>query len=221
MVDMNTNLSLTDNELVLLDGNCRKEIQSKVDEAKERLSIQVPIGLREELVPFFRRVIQEAKASGKLVCRPVDLSLCGGCGRTKDYVRFKSGRRAGQRNYNKPKYLRGMELASRFLTIKGYPALGLCKACFDEIKPYLRAALEGVQAELPTTLMGYEPKYKKYPIRRCRDCGWEGGEHLMGRLPALMGGTYPGKCPKCGAESLPFGPTKFDTTDTHIVVAQE
>jgi hypothetical protein len=43
----------------------------------------------------------------------------------------------------------------------------------------------------------------------------------MGKLHAMMGGYYPGKCPKCGVENLPFGRTIIETTSGYSLTPVE
>lgn len=217
-------VSLNDSELALLDGGCRKEIQGKVDEAKRRLADRerLPNSLTTLEAAFVSDVLAEAKKSGRLTWRAVDVSHCRVCGQDGGYyLRSKTSRagRKGTPNWSKPRYLRGIDLAATLVYMQGYPALGGCLTCVDKLKPTLVACLDGVKAEIPEGLTGQPPKWERHDLMRCSACEWEGGEHLMGKLPAVMGGYYQGECPSCHAKNTPFGPTIVKPVPGFVVVA--
>ncbi len=211
---------LTDEEWMLLDGKCRDEVQARVELAHKRLaSIAAHADLPPAQARFIADVVEEATREGLVICCHTLISRCKLCGTSKDYVPYKSGRYRGRPNHNKPRYVSGFEFAKRFIRMDGYPALGCCRACFDSMQPALKRALANVVAQVPDLLAAEgRPPWRRYQRTRCTKCEWTGHEGQLGKLQALMGGWYPGKCPSCGAENTPFGPTNIERVDGHEIV---
>lgn len=150
------------------------------------------------------------------------IHYCSVCGWSGDYARYKSGPRRGEKNYDRPLMRPAVEFARRFVRFKNSVSVGACGECIEVILPHLKDALVGVECQLPHQLHTEgEPEYIRHGRRRCTECSWEGHEGEMGRLPAVFGGTYPGKCPSCGAESRPFGPRVFEIIDGFDVVERK
>jgi len=209
-------VQLIDDELVALDGRCRKKIQTEVDAAKARIAAREQhSGLDGELAGLIADAVREAEQKGELIYRHERISRCKLCGRDAGYVAYKSGRQKGQPNYNRPRYLPGLELARRFVTFRGSVALGGCVECITEVLPELRAALVGIRAALPTELQTEGAAvYLRYNRRTCKQCGWEGHEGEMGPMQTLLGdSTFPGICPACGAKQYPLAPQVFECRD--------
>jgi len=214
-------VQLIDDELVALDGRCRKKIQTEVDAAKARIAAREQhSGLDGELAGLIADAVREAEQKGELIYRHERISRCKLCGRDAGYVAYKSGRQKGQPNYNRPCYLPGLELAHRFVTFKGSVFLGGCVECITEVLPELRAALVGVRAALPKELQTEGAAvYSRYDRRTCKQCGWEGHEGEMGSMRTLLGyGTFPGICPSCDAKQHPLAPQVFERLDGFVVV---
>lgn len=213
-------IDLTDEELALLDGRCRPEVQVEVDQAKRRLeSAERLAHLPQVLAGFVADVVSCAEKGGLLVWENKMVRLCSLCGESPGYVLFKRGPRKGQPNYKKPKSLPGVELARRFVTIAGHANLGGCRACVDLAVPDIREALRDVRAQLPKELRAEGARrYVKHDNMVCSACKWEGHKGEMKMLRALMGGDYPGRCPACGAENLPFGATIIGHADGLTIV---
>lgn len=210
---MTTDVKLTDAELLLLDGQCSTEAQQQVDAAKARAQYaaaapELTDGQRKLLVT----AIDTARREKKLIYRHVRIRCCDACGRTGGYYVFKSGRRAGKEDWNRPLSFDGIELEDSFVTITGYALVGGCTACVAAIEPFLRDALATEPMESRWT-----PGWKRYRNCVCAACHWEGDDHQLGMLPSLMGGGYPGKCPSCGAENRLFGPTVITSRDGYTV----
>lgn len=203
------NLSLTDSEMVFLDGACRPEVQAEVDAAKTRLAAASRYGdLPPALAGFIADVLAAASAEGRLRFAGRHLRRCSLCGDSPQpaYVLYKSGPNRNRPNYKKPRYLAGVDLASGFVGVEGSVRLGGCGSCIETVKPYLVEALATVRVELPDQLAAEGAvRFRRHDRQRCVKCGWEGHEGQMGRLRTVMGdGTYPGVCPGCGAERLPL-----------------
>lgn len=203
-------VDLSDAELLLLDGRCSEKAQAEVDAAKRRAALSASLGpaVFDADARLVQEIVDEAVKNGQLAFYHKSCDHCSTCGKSAGYAKHKrSGRyhRKGQDNYKKPLSLPGIELADRFITIKGHITVGCCRECWDRVKPLVVAAIADVRAEIPEAITGQPPRFKKYDRRKCGKCGWEGHDGQLGMLPALMGGQYPGKCPGCGAENLPFG----------------
>jgi hypothetical protein len=221
-----TSVYLTDEELALLDGKCQAKVQKEVDKAKERLSLGQNLGL----IPlthrdFVTRIIQEAQANGELSFTRKSLSSCKVCGKSAGYAKYTRNSKyhdKGDPNYKRPLTFPGVDLASRFVTIRGRATMGCCWTCWKTVKEYLPEALKDVKAQIPESITGYAPKFKKHDNRKCKKCGWKGHKGEMGRLPCAMSrGTYAGKCPQCDAKNLAFGPTVIKTATGFVVVEKE
>lgn len=216
---------LTDDELVILDGRCRAEVQAEVDAAKDRIAARMRYDdLPPEQAAFIADVVREARSNGLLKWMGVRINHCPLCGWSGEYPRYKQGPRRGQIKDNaRRSKTAGVELADRFVRIEGHVLLGGCTECMDAVSDRLAEALRGVEAQVPDALRADgEPVRVKHENRRCGDCGWEGHEGEMGRLRTLMGdGTYPGKCPECGVEKQPLGRQMFDRVDGFVVVAKK
>lgn len=221
-----TTVYLTDQELALLDGHCNEGVQTEVDKAKARLKTAELLGnVPDNLIPFVSRIIEEARATGRLILSRRSLHYCNVCGKSAGYAKYKrTGRyhRKGEPNYDKPLSLWGVELADRFVRIGGRATLGCCGSCWNKVKPFLADALRDIRAEIPEAITGYPPRWVRYDNRKCSKCGWEGHEGEMGRLPVMMGrGTYPGECPQCHAQNLPMGHTIIKVQDGFQVVERK
>jgi hypothetical protein len=213
-----TSYTLTDEELVFLDGHCSAKIQAEVDAAKQRLAVKVQLtGMPDNEATFIARVVEEARTNGILVHYRGYLRHCDVCNAYMTYVKYKSGRQKGRDNPKKPIKLWGVELAERFVYVHEHATVGCCLRCLDKLTPALKAALAEIRAELPPSLCDVQ-HYKKYKLMHCIMCDWRGHEGLMGKLPALMGGWYFGACPACPAKNTPFGPTLIETEKGFEVV---
>lgn len=204
---MNYKYTLSDNELLLLDGKCSEALQKDVDRAKSRSEV---IGLidgdsddpHSQLVA---QVVLEAKEKGRIIFQHKQISHCSLCKTFAGYYAYPRRSRyhsKGDLNYDRPRYMSGYEFADRFVTMKGHATLGCCSDCFAKIKDTLLVALKDIKAQVPERLTGYPAQWERVAKRRCLKCGWEGPESQMGRKRTLMGdGTYPATCPKCPAAS--------------------
>jgi hypothetical protein len=215
-----TSVSLTDDELAVLDGRCSAKVQVVVDGAKQRIEARDLYPVDDALAGFIADVVSEARRSGEVQFRHVQMSSCHICKQARRYATYKSGPRRGSPRFDKPLFVNGFEFAVRFVHMKGYPTLGACTDCAERARPVLTVALAGVEAEIPEPLRAPSaPIYKRHPRRECPECHWQGHEGEMGHLRTFMGdGTYPGKCPACGYESGPFK-ALFKTLEGFVVVA--
>lgn len=198
-------INLTDEELSVLDGKCRKETQAEVDAAKARiLAVARFADLDEAAAKFIADAVREAEGSKKLVYQHIYIRDCRVCKKDAGYRKYqRSGRyhRKGDDDRNHPLYLDGIELADRSVRISGSASLGCCANCMKKIRPYLAEALSGVEAQIPEKITGHSSRFIRVDLMKCEKCGWHGSETSMRPLRAVMGGTYPGGCPSCDAEN--------------------
>lgn len=201
-------IDLTDDELFVLDGKCRDEIQQLVESAKRRrAAIESNPDADPKIMALCQKAVDVADAQGELCFYYQSINHCDVCDKRGGYATYpRSGRhhRKGDLNYSKPRYMGGVELERRFVTMKGHVFCGCCRTCWDKAKPILASMLEDVRAAIPEEITGHAPRFIKYSRKKCKKCGWQGHEGELGLLPALMGGYYRGECPKCQAKEQLF-----------------
>lgn len=217
-------VNLTDTELVLLDGQVGEKVQVEIVLAQARLETAGRLtDLTPELAGFIADAVAEAKKNGRLIFRYKQLSHCKLCGERGGHLKYKRNSRwhcKGELNYKKPTYVSGIELACRFVTVRGYASVGCCTSCFKKVENNLIAELGKVKAELPKQLVDGKT-YKRYQKVECQKCDWKGHEGQMIQKRTLMGvGFYPGGCPAegCGALNSPFGVREIKTLTEFEVV---
>jgi hypothetical protein len=201
---LTVSVDLTDEELTVLNGRCSPKVQVQVDAAVLRL---VFVSRFPDLTTAQARLVadavSEAGASGLLILQHQRIRHCSLCGKSAGYYHFKSGRRKGKPDYDRPLSMNGYELARRSLYVQGYAAMGGCTGCLDPVLPVLAEELRGVRAQLPDSLrVEGEPRWIRYDRRQCKKCGWVGHEGRMRWRLTMMGdGYFPGGCPECDAGS--------------------
>ncbi len=218
MADVNTTkVQLTDEEFLLLDGKCRPEIQLEVNQGKIRLATKSRLGhLTTKQAAFVANTVARGIKDGKLVFQFTRLRMCDVCNRYGGYLKFKSGRRRGQDNHDKPICLQGVELADSFIRMSGYATHGCCSECWGVVKPAMISELADSLIELPDMLYSSGSKrYAKSETVACAACRWQGPKHLLGPVRTMMGdGYFYGRCPSCGGESG-FLSSLITTSDNH------
>lgn len=202
-------LDLSDDELVLLDGLCRPEIQTEVEAAKARLAA---VTTHSDLDPRHARlladVMSEATKNGALRWVSTRADHCSLCDdKPYGYVKYKSGPNRGLKNLKKPFSYAAVEMGRSHVI--GYVKLGGCNDCMTSLKPHLVEAVSGLRCQVPPPLDTPDrPRWRRYDNRVCTKCGWTGHEGQMGRDRTVMGdGWVPSFCPVCGAGGVSlFGP---------------
>jgi hypothetical protein len=197
--------SLTDEELLLLDGKAGAEIQERIDRVKRALALSAEQDMDLAEARFIADALAEAEKMGRLVFERRRLRQCAYSGESAGYARYaRSSRyhRRGDINPEKPLFLPGVELASRFIRVEGHAVVGCSWRFWERVGPKLAARLGGVKAEIPEEISGRPPAWKWHPRKECGACGWKGHEGEMGLVPTVVGsGYYPGRCPSCGVEN--------------------
>lgn len=211
---------LTDDELVLLDGRCRDEVQDKVHAALARIAMRSELpDLTPAQAGLVSDVVTAAREHGRLRYMSTIIDWCHLCKTHLGYALYKSGPRKGEKNHSKPRFLPAIDMDPRFVHIKHHAGLGGCSDCVTPIVGVIAEQLRGVPAQVPDKLRAEgEPVRLRHNNVECTKCGWEGHEGQMRRKRTLMGdGTYPAGCPECDAENG-FGRTLIETTEGFTVV---
>ena len=158
-----TRIELEDEELAVLDGQCRDEVQQEVDAAKRRIAYRIRYpDLRPEIAGLIVDAVSEAHTNGILIYQEIRINQCDLCGWMGQYPRHRSGPQAGRVDYDKPRATTpGIELAKRFVTLQGSVTLGGCTRCVNQALPALREELRGVRAQLPDNLR-YQEEVEDY-----------------------------------------------------------
>lgn len=204
-----TSVTLSDLDLAKLIGSEDADTRAEAEAAADRIA--APARWNEippHVAALVADVLREAKIEGRLIHRTEMISVCRYCGARTTWEKSKRRRRDFEAK------LSGREFAYRFVTIKGHISVGGCQDCVDRALPALRAELTRFPVELPRILWTEgAPIYRRWDRCRCKKCEWSGHEGQLGKLPAVMQGEYPGKCPSCGAERSPFGANPFEHLD--------
>lgn len=211
-------VQLTDDELVVLDGRCRPEVQGEVEAARARIEARGRLAdLPPALAGLVADAVAEARGHGRLALRWEGVTYCRLCKAEAPWSLYKSGPRRGRRKAQG--VLQAVDLADRPVVIRGHVSLGGCRACYDAVLPALRRELVGVPAQLPDALVEPgAPRWIRHERVRCTACGWEGHDGQMRRLRALIEGDYAGGCPNCPAENLPLRRTVIERVEGFEVV---
>jgi hypothetical protein len=212
---------LVDDELVLLDGRCRPEVQKDVDAARSRLAMAARVStLSPKEAGLVADVVTHAREHGRVTCVRVQIRSCPVCGRRGGYYRFKSGRRRGQEDIDRPLTITGVDLGRGFVVIQHQVKLGCCVDCWEHLKWAVATELADVHAEIPESVLGRPCAWRRFDVAESTSCSWRGHEGQMTHHRTLMNdGWYPAGCPRCGAENLAFGPTIVRRSSEAFVVA--
>jgi len=199
-------VKLTYKELLLLDKQVSTTAQETIDKAKVKESI--PFDL-----PLMRDVVVKALEKGEFNWRTDSMSSCKYCDKKAGYhphARNSKYHTKGKPNYNKPKTYRGYKFVYGGIIITG--TADICSDCIKEYDVINRIVTYILEQDLPIqlspvaeTYCDVKTKYIKDDKQICYSCAKDMYESDMVKLPALMGGYYPGGCPHCLAQSLPFG----------------
>lgn len=212
---------LTDIEAQILTGRCSPAAQAKVDAAKARIDMRSKLDVTPEIAGFVADVVTEARTAGRLAYKRISIRHCAICGTSGGYALWKSNTRnhdKGEKNYDKPLMLSGVDVAHRLVTVRNSACLGCCSGCWAKAEAHVNVELASVRVELPKHWPGRPHAHVYHPLVKCTACGWEGHEGQMRALPALFGGRYPGGCPECDAENEPLGATKIETLKGWVVL---
>lgn len=208
-------IDLTLEELLPLDGKVSDKAQEIINKAKQESSYGFDL-------PVMNEILRNSEKSGMLTWRYKQVRSCSYCDKTYDYYTYpRSGRyhNKGDKNYDKPKYYSGIAFNEGFVTIQGYG--DMCSECASKHDVIHRLIDYIIDNDLKIQIQKNDyriTKYLKDDIRICYQCGNEMQESKMGRKSTLMGdGTFPSKCPGCGAESSVFGKS-HKTTNKYVMI---
>jgi len=187
-------IELTDDELLLLDGKVTITAQKIIDEIKEIRSFE-DIGNN-----LYAEIVKLAKDRGKLTYTHRELSNCATCNKRTTYPIFKSGRRKGEQNINKPRNFFGISFMDGFVLMRGYSSKGFCSECGEKalktITNYIRD--NNLQIELQTNTNYVKEHEKKCLNKNCSQLIWEFDMKLE---RTIMGdGYYYSQCPICNTK---------------------
>jgi hypothetical protein len=202
---------LTRDEILLLDGHCRDEIQKEVDIAKAACAVEVTSGILGARAKAIAEILINVQKVGMLTRTRGQAYSCGVCYRSGGYARYKRNvglYRKGEENRDKP----------LMFSVTALNGVGMCSECCQLVYPCVKRGVENLRIErrdLPVD----ERRYLRHENVRCKKCGWEGHEGEMGQRTVLMGGgTYPAVCPSCKAENRPLMPQEIVKTVGFTVV---
>lgn len=193
--------TLTDDELLLLDGKCSSTIQCEIDKAKQRKQLHSD--------PVVAAVLLQSISLGTFEMRWMhDMRYCSKCCSSAGYAKHtRNGKyhRKGDDNRKSPLSMTGVRINPGFVTIQGHG--DWCKKCEQKNNWTATIIEEILQRKLPVELLrDNRTLFKKDDKRICFKCKEPMYESEMTRRRTIMGdGSYPAGCPKCGTESLLFG----------------
>lgn len=199
---MTNSYCLTNDEVLLLDGKVGEKVQKEIDFIKLSRSLHPH--------PIIGAKLAESITIGTYSYVNKRIRNCCLCGKSAGYAKYtrnsrnRYGHRKGETNYSAPLDMNGIEINPGFITITGYGTC--CQECNikDKIVETIKGEIltKNLEVEL---LRDKDTKFKKDIQLECFNCKSLVYQSLMGKLPALMGGSYSGKCPICNASQLLFG----------------
>jgi hypothetical protein len=189
-------LMLTKEELLAL-----YPVREKLAEKNRKVVEKVYNENRFGFHPLVNSVLQSGLELGKLVIRKTFGRYCPVCKTSGGYVKFKSGPRKGCDNTKRPLLISGYYVKTS--NVSWVDTIHWCEKC--EAKNRFKEVIEKVIIEQDLQVEMVGTAWKRSQGRKCFECGQEMFEYEMGKLPAILGGTYPGICPHCKVESRPFG----------------
>ena len=208
-------IKLTLEELRILDGKVSSKAQEIIDKAKEENSFG--FGL-----PLMNEILSESSKTGELTWKYKNIRSCPYCDKKYDYAVYpRSSRyhRKGDKNFDKPKYYRGLAFNEGFVTIEG--SGDICVDCANKHNLINGLIDYIIDNDLKIQIQKNDHKNSKYlkdNIRECYQCKEEMLESTMKRKDNLMmNGTYPSICPKCGAEATIFGKSHKITNKFNMI----
>ena len=144
---------------------------------------------------------------------------CSICGKGENIVRFKSGMKKGEVNRNKTWYSKMLDFKDSFIRTKDHTPYGICEECrengFDDLlKDTLLTGDFKFEWNDKIVPCPYEKDEKKICFE-CKEPMWESEMGMLERVFDIS--TYPGICPHCGAESVPFGNSHKLTEEFRII----
>lgn len=191
-------------ELEIINGKVSIEAQEVINLAKKEGSYGFSLSIMNEL-------LREAEEKGELSWRYKDIRSCKYCDeKPYDYYRYTRNSRyrtKGEKNYDKPKYYRGIKFNEGFVTIQGQGDMcGECCEKHNVINTLIDYILDK-DLKIQIQKNNYkESRYLKDAIRICFNCENEMTESEMGKSSTMMGdGYYPSTCPKCDSKGSAFG----------------
>ena len=216
-VSRKTTVSLTDEDLLKLAESADHATAQAAAKCAERVALVERLkDVPAHIAGLVADAVAEARESGELVYYNRRISRCAHCGATSTWT--KPARRRKEVEVQ----LSGVELARRFVYVQGHVSVGGCSECVKAAAPIIAAELSGVPAQLPSQIVAEGVStWVKWGRVKCKKCNWTGHEGQLGRLPAIMGGTYPGRCPSCSAERMPFGLDPFEHIDGFELIEAE
>ena len=184
-------ISLSDEEILLLDGRVNESAQEVINYVK-KIDEFADVGDR-----VYAEIIVQALSKGELNISYRDISRCS-CGRTTEYRKITRGRNRGKLDFDHPIRIRGISFMDGFVVINGHSEFGFCQGCGEKAK---QAILNYIKVHDLPIQTDKESDWIKEDAKICRGCKEQIWEFDMGLEYTIMGdGRYYSKCPKCGAE---------------------
>jgi len=183
------------------------DVRAACDAALERQRAQSMTSCSEAEAEILASVAKSVRETGTARFQWKQLSRCPHCDKDGGYVKFKSGRRRGENNTNRPLMYSGVEVNRETFA---------CDDCLERVQAMVAVYLGDTEHACPEVVTGYAPKNDVYTNVKCK-CGWTGHKGEMGLLPAVSG-SYRGKCPSCGGENRFLGPSVIEVMDGFVLV---
>ena len=192
-------VTLSDEELLILDGRVNGKVQQMID------TLKAEQGYLDIGHPFLAKVVQRAVSENQLrLQHGTKLSHCPICDKYKTYAKYRSGPNRGMQNYDRPIYLYGTAFNQGFVVTLGQPELAICGDCAKEGVPKIVDYI--LDHNLAVELRNDErSRFVREEQRQCFACQEMMWQFDMALEPAIMEGFYHATCPHCGATHNPFG----------------
>lgn len=200
-------VELTDDEVLLLDGNCRPEIQRLVEAIKlKKLCLAELTHLPLRHATIISHIVAMTFRAQAVEFRMDSFSYCSVCQESSGYAKYKSNsryHRKGDENRDKP---------LKFYGVSVFHYTSICGACKEKLWPVLGSLLGVLYAEVPEYFTGVKPKYKKAGLKHCKQCDYEADEFQFSQRHETV-------CPKCGYKNQGYMNTIIESVPgKHVLV---
>lgn len=210
-------VELTSDELMLLDGKVREEIQKIIEQSK----LEKSFGLDD----YSNEILRKGVENGKIEWSYCKISSCIFCDKKAGYHTFRRTtryHRKGEEDIKKPFTYSGVKPFCGFFLVNGVS--GICRDCWNgKFIPKIYQYILDNDLKIELTKCGnFETKYFKDCSKICYNCKQLMYESEMGKERTFFNdGWYSSICPHCGASAKFFGQSHSSSKKFRMLTKEE